>query len=320
MSIRKKFIGLSSAFSGLLPLSALQLISGQNFILPFYHVVSDEPCPHINNLYRFKDSKEFERDLDYLTAHYQPISADDLPDVLTGKYRDKKIMLLTFDDGLRQVYDVIAPILLRKGMPAIFFVNTDFIDNKALMFRYKASLIKNMDKDTSAMFDARNDKELDNEIPPESSDEIKNEIDTFLKGYKPYMSTDQIRALIDQGFAIGAHSCSHPYYEDLTLDQQLSETQDCMSILQRTFGAKHKLFAFPFTDHGVSTEFFERIFDGGTLDFSFGGAGIKLDVHPRQFQRIPMEGWDAGAEQVLKSEYLYYALRIPLFKNKIKRN
>ena len=319
MSIRKDFIDFTSSFSGLLPLDWLCSLTGQNFVIPFYHIVSDERCPHVENLYRFKGTTEFEKDIDYLAMHYQPVGADALPDILAGKYQGKKIMLLTFDDGLRQMYDVVAPILLKKGIPAIFFLNSDFIDNKALMFRYKASLIKSIGKDTALMFESRNDNELEKEISQSSTAEIKQEIDTFLKEYKPYMSSEQIRSLTGQGFSIGSHSCSHPYYEDLTLDQQLSQTFDCLDILQKNFGIKEKLFAFPFTDHGVSKAFFDKAFEEGSLDFSFGGAGIKKDIHPRQFQRVPMEGWNADAEQILKSEYLYYLLRAPLGKNTIVR-
>ena len=133
------------------------------------------------------------------------------------------------------------------------------------------------------------------------------------------MTSEQIRSLIHQGFTIGAHSCSHPYYSYIDLDEQLSQTLECMDILQKTFGIKQKLFAFPFTDDGVSKTFFDTIFENNQVDFSFGGAGIKNDIHPRQMQRIPMEGWNADAEQILKSEYLYYMLRAPFFKNTIKR-
>ena len=50
-------------------------------------------------------------------------------------------MLLTFDDGLVECYDVILPILEKHSIPAVFFVNTAFIDNKDLFYRYKASLL-----------------------------------------------------------------------------------------------------------------------------------------------------------------------------------
>ena len=313
MSIRKDFIGFTSSFSGSLPLDILCTLTGQNFIIPFYHVVSDEACPHIQNLYQYKNIKEFEGDLDYMAAHYMPIGADDLGNVLAGKYNRKKIMLLTFDDGLRQMYDIVAPILLKKGIPAIFFLNTDFIDNKDLMFRYKTSLVAG--KEGHPLFNARNDAELSKAIGAEM-DAI---FEAFLKEYRPYMSSEQIRSLIGQGFSIGAHSCSHPYYADLSLAEQLSQTLDCIDLLKKDFVVKQKLFAFPFTDDGVSKDFFEAIFENGKVDFSFGGAGIKKDIHPRQFQRVPMEGWNASAEQILKSEYLYYLLRAPLGKNTIVR-
>jgi peptidoglycan/xylan/chitin deacetylase (PgdA/CDA1 family) len=316
MSIRKDFISFTSPVSAALPLDLLCKLTGENFIIPFYHVVSDEDCPHIEHLYRYKSQKEFTEDIDWLAKRYQPIGADALPDVLAGKYKGKKIMLLTFDDGLRQMYDVVAPILVRKGMPAVFFLNTDFIDNKALMFRYKASVLKSLNKGNATMFDARSDKELDAQINLSQ----REELNAFLTGYKPYMTSVQIKSLISQGFAIGAHSCSHPYFADLTLDKQLAETLDSMDILQNDYGIKEKLFAFPFTDYGVSRAFFDHLFNEKKIDFSFGGAGIKHDTHPRQFQRIPMEGWNASAEQILKSEYLYCLLRAPLGKNTIVRN
>ena len=292
-------------------------LTGQHFIIPFYHVVSDEACPHIDKLYSFKNTKQFEQDIDYLAAHYQPIAAAQLPDVLAGKYKGKKIMLLTFDDGLRQMYDTVAPILLRKGIPAVFFLNSDFTDNKALMFRYKASLALNKDAELyKAAIHARNEAALKAVI----ANEMDADFERFLKDYKPYMTSEQVSSLISQGFSIGSHSCSHPYYEDLSIEKQVSQTVDCLDVLQKDFQIKEKLFAFPFTDHGVSKNFFEQILDSGKIDFSFGGAGIKKDIHPRQFQRIPMEGWGATAEQIIKSEYLYYLLRAPLFRNTIKRN
>ena len=315
MSIRKRFISLSSPFTSVLPLGALSALTGQHFIIPFYHIISDEDCPHVRHLYRFKSVAEFEADLDYLTRHYHPIAASDLPDVLAGKYAGKKIMLLTFDDGLREMYDIVAPILLRKGIPAIFFLNNDFIDNRALMFRYKVSLAKEWSRSTQRMFDSRTEKEFQAEIDIS----LNERFDAFLRDNKPYMTSKQIMSLLDKGFSIGSHSCDHPYYDTLNLDEQLKETLSSMDGLQRDFDLQERLFAFPFTDDGVSNAFFDKIFNEGKVDFSFGGAGIKEDTHPRHFQRIPMEGWDATAEQTLKSEYLYYLLRMPLLKNQIKR-
>lgn len=327
MSVRKDFISFTSPYTTALSLRVLTALSGHHFIIPFYHIVTDEECPHIDCLYLHKGVKAFEEDLDYLASEYLPIGASDLDDVLAGRYKGRKIMLLTFDDGLRQMYDTVAPILLRKGIPATFFINNDFLDNKALMFRYKVSLGINADYDkyfdlTYNMDYIKGEADLQEILDGSlmsDSPELNALFDSFLKNYKPYMTAEQIRSLIAQGFSIGSHSMSHPYYYKLSLEQQLEQTLGSIDGLQRDFGVTQRLFAFPFTDHGVPRAFFDKIFNEDKIDFSFGGAGIKNDIHPRQMQRIPMEGWAASAEQTLKSEYLYYLLRMPLMRNTIKR-
>jgi len=317
MPIRKDFIAFTSQFSKFLPLGALQALSGKRFIIPFYHIVSNDPCPHVKHLYQFKSVKQFEKDIDYLARAYKPIGAAELSEVPDGKYDGQNIMLLTFDDGLRQMYDEVAPMLQRKGIPAVFFLNTDFLDNRDLMFRYKVSLaIEKNGRNRDAFIHAESASEFEKITGGELAGYYKD----FLTTYKPYLSTGQVHWLLNKGFAIGAHSCSHPYYRTLALEQQLDETLRCIDILQQQFRINQKLFAFPFTDHGVSRSFFEQVFAGGKVDFTFGGAGIKDDIDWRQLQRIPMEGPHAGAEQILKSEYLYYLLRAALFKNTIVRN
>lgn len=318
MSIRKQFIGYTSKLSGILPIDLLAAATGHQFIIPFYHIVSDGDCPHVKQLYSFKNVKQFTADIEWLAREYQPLAATDLPDIIAGKYKGKKTMLLSFDDGLREMYGVVAPILLAKGIPAVFFINTDYIDNKALMFRYKASLaVERMNlsaEQKRKVLAARNDKDL----MYVAGTGLEPIVNTFLSEYKPYMSTAQIQDLINKGFAIGSHSASHPYYADISLQQQLDETLNSMKILKEQFNLPQQLFAFPFTDHGVSKEFFSKVYEAG-IDYTFGGAGIKNDIDKRQLQRVPMEGWDATAEQILKSEYLYYLLRAPLFKNTIQR-
>ncbi|RXM60445.1 polysaccharide deacetylase family protein, partial [Chryseobacterium sp. CH1] len=78
---------------------------------------------HIATNFQFVDWQEFK---DYWSGHFKP---------------KKKIALLTFDDGFREFYDVVAPILERKGIYACNFVNPAFIDNEEMMFRCKSSLL-----------------------------------------------------------------------------------------------------------------------------------------------------------------------------------
>jgi peptidoglycan/xylan/chitin deacetylase (PgdA/CDA1 family) len=186
------------------------------------------------------------------------------------------------------------------------------------MFRYVVSLLKDKNWNTADLFKIKNTQQL-NEVVKNKKSEVEAIVHSFLTDYRPYMITAQIQSLSSQGFSIGAHSCSHPYYADLSIEEQLTETYQSLAILRDNFGISQRLFAFPFTDTGVSTSFFEAIFKSNQVDFSFGGAGIKGDIQPHQWQRIPMEAGSATAEQILKSEYLYYLMRIPFNRNKIVR-
>ena len=117
-------------------------LSGQHLILPFYHAVSDEDLIHLKHLYPVISTSRFGKDLDFLQQNYNAVSHNYLIDnKFSTTLRSKRAFFLSFDDGLRQFYDVVAPILLRKGIPATFFVNTGFIDNKDMFYRLKISIL-----------------------------------------------------------------------------------------------------------------------------------------------------------------------------------
>jgi peptidoglycan/xylan/chitin deacetylase (PgdA/CDA1 family) len=64
----------------------------------------------------------FERQLDYLTTEYTVISPFSLLDYINGDAKlPKKSCILTFDDGYRDHYQYVLPILLRRALTGIFF-------------------------------------------------------------------------------------------------------------------------------------------------------------------------------------------------------
>lgn len=127
----------------LVPLSLLQKMSGRHFVLPFYHIVYPSTRPHIRYLYRYFTPEEFNKQIDYFLKHWQPISYEELIKLHQNCNLNKsKVFHLTFDDGLYECYDVIAPILYKKGVPATFFVHSQALENPAFCFyRFKISLL-----------------------------------------------------------------------------------------------------------------------------------------------------------------------------------
>jgi len=297
------------------PFSLLKSGKSLPVLLPFYHLVSDQDLPFRTN-YDYPSTTQFEADLDFLLKHFKPIS---LRDLLQGRDLSKSFHL-SFDDGLKECYEVIAPILKKKGIPATFFINPSFVDNKDLFHRYKASEIiatlkaKNINISLQRTY-------ADLASLDEMAEEIGLQWESFLEEKEPYMTLEQITRLQADGFTIGSHSMDHPEFELLDEETQLEEIRESMEWVNRKFQPEIKAFAFPFTDFGVSDAVFEACYREQIFDISFGTAGLKKDRLPFHFQRLPMENRiELSTKTRLKEEYMAYKLKRLIGKHFARRS
>ena len=296
------------------------------FFLPFYHTVSNENIPYILNYY-YRNLSEFEKELDYYLKYFKPVSREY---VLKNPDSKEKVFHLSFDDGLKECADIIAPILLRKGVPATFFVNSGFVDNKSLFHRYKASLILNELTDNPSseatqflLSNGLNEKNIlqtDNSkvnILDEAANILGIDFRELLKTENPYLTTEQIINLKDSGFTIGAHSRNHPEFWNISEEEQFLEIEQSMNWVVEKFNPAIKAFAFPFTDSGVSLKLFQKLKDENICDLTFGTAGVKYDECKTHYQRYPAE--QPGDYKLnFKSEFVYLKLRKAFGKATVK--
>src|SRR4030043_661872 len=128
-------------FLSCVPSCLLKSMVKVNPLFGYYHLVSDEDVPHIKHLYVYKNVKQFKDDLDFILKKFRPLGLSDLIEYLkNGQAPPDYSFLLTYDDGLKEAAEIIAPILLSKGVPGAFFVCSAFMDNKRLATNHKASL------------------------------------------------------------------------------------------------------------------------------------------------------------------------------------
>lgn len=309
-----------------------------DYCLPVYHCVSDENLPHIRHVIRYKNTKQFEEDLDGISKHFQWVNWQEFKDFTSGSLEPrKKIALLTFDDGLREFYEIVAPILERKGIYACNFINPAFIDNKELMFRCKASLLidelekkKSVHPEIYSILSLNGDvatdilkKEIlkityqEKEILDLLAEKFEIDFKSYLKEHRPYLNTEELKNLTNRGFGISSHSWDHPKFGTLSLDEQMQSVNKTFAYLKEN-NFLYESFAFPFTDFGVKNDFFEALFKNREIYCSFGAAGVKLDSVIKNFQRIPMEMGENG-EKILKKETAYFKLKSLINKNTIVR-
>lgn len=308
-------------------------LSGQSHIFPFYHVVSDWHLPHIRHLYRYRKVKEFESDLEEMLKWFEPVSLVDYLEV-DPKDKGKRLMVLSFDDGLTECHQTIAPLLKRKGVPATFFLNNYFVDNRGLFFRYKASLI--MDQVISDC-KARERAAKYLSIPEEQVVDairmikygqqslldalaIQVEVDyvDYLREHPVYMSSQQVNELVNWGFEIGGHSPDHTDFSLLDPKEMITQVESSVEDLQQRFGVSTRLFSFPFTSQGVPGEVIKTMLKEVHAEALLGTAGLKKTAQRNFIQRIPMEDLELPAMEVLKTEYLYYLIKKPLGRNTLR--
>jgi peptidoglycan/xylan/chitin deacetylase (PgdA/CDA1 family) len=288
----------------LLPTGILKKIAPADIILPYHHLVSDEDVLHIKHLYPYKNTRQFGADLDALLKHFRAVSVQEVVEsVKTGRKMPKNAALLSFDDGFRQVYDTIAPMLASKGVPGAFFVNPAFLDNRVLFYRCKISLViealmsrkggeslwkecvrvmedggvddrggmKDVGEEAPGKFEGfdglirriKNINNLNQGLLDRLAVLLELSFDDYLRSYRPFLSSAQAWDLHVQGFTIGAHSWDHPYYGLIPGEEQRRQTVESMAYVKEKFAPSHSLFSFPHSDAGLGQGFFDRLVTEG---------------------------------------------------------
>ena len=275
-----------------IPVSYYQILFRKSTAAFFYHTVSDDPIPHIQHLYSYKSQKMFENDLNYLLNGHQIISYQQLLDYYqSGTSLKVNSVWISFDDGLRECLTIVRPLLIKYQIPCTFFMTTDFIDNKEMFYRHKVSLcISKMALQDNEwrryVFDkiqkifgvtVRDAREFlvwvkslgypDQEMISDLCNEMEIDVEAYLADVRPYLTSDEIRALKSEGFTIGAHSRAHPLLRelppassdcDLAASIECEIVESCRKICEIT-DVDTVPFAFPFYGSGVPVELIKDI-------------------------------------------------------------
>lgn len=291
-------------------------------LLPFfYHTVSDDVPAHVKHLYPVKSVKQFEDDLEFLLKNYEPFD----PTNMAGwKNLKKPKFLLTFDDGMKEVGEVIAPILLKKGVPAIFFVCKDFAQRKAVFHKHLLSLILDLSKDNPSInkfFFQSKTQSNQSEIELIQQYAKSLNIDTNPLTYSNlYLSENEIQKLAEQGFLIGGHSLNHPDFSKINTEKGHLQITECMDWINQKFAPPVSTFAFPFADFFLKKAFFEELKKHTSAPlYTFGTSEGKTDIISNSIQRIDAEKGGAPIEFIIKNYRRKKLVRKLLGRNKLRR-
>ncbi|MBF0504982.1 MAG: polysaccharide deacetylase family protein [Candidatus Omnitrophica bacterium] len=126
---------LCALISGMI-FCGMQALGSEEIPILLYHHINDVPANASRPMHRWSLSPEkFEAQMDWVFRHrFHPITMQQLIGHLKhAQALPPKPIVLSFDDGLKDHYSVVFPILKKRGFVATFFIITDSVGHSAFM-------------------------------------------------------------------------------------------------------------------------------------------------------------------------------------------
>ncbi len=263
----KNVILLGIAHTGIDRL-AVSLHRRDALVLVYHGIVRGEK----NEPFRYHHTvAAFEAQLDWIGAHCTPVGLEGFARWKGGHWQPSKPpALITFDDGYRNNATTAAPLLARKRFPALFFINSGYVDSGRVLWPDEV-FARTMAWNRPSLTDPRG---VSRAVPNAPSarealafamvEACKNCSDTERREFLAYLaahtrhfdpmidrdaqemlSWDEVRALANAGFDIGSHTVSHPILSRLSPDDLRTELRDSRTVIQERTGSRCTSLAYP---------------------------------------------------------------------------
>ncbi len=284
-----------------------------------YHYVRDLPStrfPRIKGML----TEDFRNQVDLLSSRYEMATLESALDFLGGSYHpERDLCLLVFDDGLKEHYSDVTPILAERNIEGLFFVITGCIEDGRV-----ASVHKNHFLLAALDFAEYKQAFLERlaEISPQTSTEVDHEkVRTTYRWDTPevaafkyllnfnlteaqrerilndlfarylgdekefarelYVSWEEVRRMQSAGMLIGGHTHSHVALSTMGDPQQQADLTQCSQLLRERLTPQALWpFSYPYGQaHSFNEVTVQTLQD---LDFA---CGFVTEVGPNDVNR-----------------------------------
>ena len=322
-----------------LPSSHLLQLCQQQIVCIYYHRFELQASDYFRGGYSVKSPHQFEHELQVLLERFEPLSLADLLQLASGRGPQlrKPGLFLSFDDGYRELFDFAAPVLKRSGMPATVFVTTRLLNNQQWLFEDEIGLLlrRLAELPDVQQSECRGRCLSQFQVTPDNLRTVRRRPDAVLTWlwdylqispaaellrYKPYLTDDMVRSMLNQGITFGAHGKSHTLISSMPMPEQFAEITESTALLAERFELPYRVFAFPYGEFDVPRETLQRVFEHGQVDLLFGTRGLVRDeFHPRLVQRVWAENHSGTLMRHLQQSLAAAALRSIRGGNRVRR-
>jgi peptidoglycan/xylan/chitin deacetylase (PgdA/CDA1 family) len=256
--------------------------SGASFLLPhlperdsllvlLYHRIGNSEDDLFDSGVFSATADLLDNQLSYLKRHVTLVTLEEALSFIDGAMKEEKSrcrVLITFDDGYLDNYEIAFPILRSHGVQGVFFLATSMVgscqipwwDHIAYLMktaqrsrfslRYPADLAVNIDRrGLTASLEAvlKLYKRPDNFDPGRFIQELAQ----AAKGEEPpgtlrrFLNWDEAREMTSGGMVIGSHAHSHRVLSQLEPERQYEELSRSRAILREQLGFDAEVLAYP---------------------------------------------------------------------------
>jgi peptidoglycan/xylan/chitin deacetylase (PgdA/CDA1 family) len=234
-----------------------------------YHSVMEDPRSQGTFLGGIIHSREvFRWQMELLARQYRPASMDQVNRFVRGEAEvADRTVVVTFDDGYTDNYEIAAPVLNEVGVPATVYVTVECVERgnlpwpARLRFIFRTTKKGNWIDSAGKAWPLSGDIEREkafllscNEcctLAGETQEKYVSRLEDDLGARVPVesgalmMNYDQIRALARQGHIVGSHTMTHPNLAHVNLQDATRELTESKRRLEQQLKAAAVHFSYP---------------------------------------------------------------------------
>ena len=230
-----------------------------------YHRVKREPDSFLPAM----RLATFERQMECLARRFHVVDLTEALEAISRESVPDNAVVITFDDGYRDNFDVAWPVLSGLALPATVFLATGVIGTQRILWHDRvfhafhettAATLPGFGPDGGALrLDgperrrAALDRVLSHlkSLDPERRDETIGRVLGRLGIAEPaptarlMLSWEEVREMRRGGMGFGAHTVTHPVLSRLPIERAREEIAGSKREIERQVGAPVTLFAYP---------------------------------------------------------------------------
>ena len=246
-----------------------QLGTWQGLLVLTYHRISEAADTLLDYGVWSATPDALDQQLRFLKRHAEVITADDLPHVWRARYG--RYVLVAFDDGYRDNYELAFPILRSHGLSAIFFLATGFLDHPRVSWwdeiawmvqqstrdelpagRWLGAPLR-LDEGGGRKLAVRALTAVYKSLPVEQTETYLDFLaEATGSGRCPpalmhdaWLTWDMARQMQAAGMRFGGHTVNHPVLARLPPADQRAEIEQCARRLEAELGSPMRWFSYP---------------------------------------------------------------------------